>query len=72
MFGEGLPHECDGCGEDVAGLYDHADDCDVAHRIAQRQVERIQNKPQGWPTESDEEHLERMHDRFGVDVGGDA
>lgn len=62
MFGEGLPRECDGCGEDVAGLYEHADGCPVAKRLAEREIERIEELPQGWHVEKHDRILERCRE----------
>lgn len=71
MFGESLPEECDECGEDVAGLYDHGEGCEVAARVAQREIDRIEGKPRGWELPDDEEKLQRLREIVQAAEGED-
>lgn len=71
MFGEHLPSECDDCGEDVAAIADHAEGCETAARIAEREIERIEDLlGTAWELDKHEEQLEALREIAGD--GGDA
>lgn len=58
--------ECHECGEWVSSVYDHADDCPAAKRMAQRHIERLEDTiGTVWETESGTEQLEKLRSEFG-------
>lgn len=69
MIGEGLPTECRDCGEDVVDVFDHADGCDVADRIARNEIARIEEVlGTVWEVDGHREQLEQLRDLVGGGV----
>lgn len=67
-----LPMECHGCGEVAAGLEEHADGCEVAVRIAEREAEQLDDVVgTPWELEGTQERIRELR-QFVEDHGGSA
>ena len=57
------PSECRECGEYAESVFRHAEGCEVAQRIAQRELERLrENQGTVWETEDHAERIARLED----------
>lgn len=58
-----LPAICHECDEDAYDVFDHEDGCGVARRIAQRQLDELEDKVgTPWETPKTEEWIQKYRD----------
>ena len=61
-----LPVRCRECDEDCTSVYDHADGCSVARRIARRQIATLEDcLGTAWETEETDAELSRLREVAG-------
>lgn len=61
--------DCQECGEYADSVFDHEERCPAAIRIAERQIERLEdNLDTPWETDNTQERLEKYRDFVHTDT----